>query len=70
MRFDVMTAKLKAAMSLNGIKGILWILIGIIFLIYQPLGAPLGWGFSVVGLLILIIGIVSVLQIIGVFSSE
>ena len=65
-----MTTKVKAALSLNGIKGILWILTGIIFIIYQPLGAPLGWGFSVVGVLILIIGIISVLQIIGVFSEE
>jgi len=65
-----MTTKIKAALSLNGIKGILWILIGIIFIIFQPLGAPLGWGFSMVGVLILIIGIISVLQIIGVFSEE
>ena len=65
-----MTTKIKAALSLNGIKGILWIIIGLIFIIYQPLGTPLGWGFSVVGVLILIIGIISLLQIIGVFSEE
>ena len=65
-----MDLKIKAAFSLNGIKGILWIIIGIIFLIFQPLGAPLGLGFSFVGLLILIIGILEFLQVIGIFAKS
>ena len=64
-----MDVKIKAAFSLSGIKGILWIIIGIIFLIFQPLGTPLGLGFSFVGFLILIIGILDFLQVIGMFAK-
>jgi len=65
-----MDVKIKAAFSLSGIKGILWIIIGAIFLVFQPLGAPLGLGFSFVGFLIILIGILDFLQVIGMFAKS
>lgn len=65
-------SKMKAAFGLNGIIGILWIIIGILFLIYQPLisGIPLDLGFSLIGLLILIIGILNLGKVIGIFGNN
>ena len=65
-------SKIKAAFGLNGIIGILWIVIGVLFLLYQPLitGIPLDLGFSLIGLLILIIGILNVGKVIGVLGNE
>ena len=62
---------MKAAFGLNGIIGILWIIIGILFLIYQPFitGIPLDLGFSLIGLLILIIGILNLGKVIGIFGE-
>lgn len=60
--------KIKAAFGLSGIIGILWIIIGLI--IYQPFGGlPLYMGFSVIGVLLIIIGILQLPKVIGVFEK-
>jgi len=63
-------SKIRAAFGLSGLIGILWIIIGAIFIVYQPFGGiPLYLGFSVIGLLIVIIGILQLLKVIGVFEK-
>jgi hypothetical protein len=58
-------SKAKAAFSLSGIIGILWIIIGALFIWQMPLGITFGLGFSVVGVLIVIIGILHLIKVIG-----
>jgi len=63
-------SKIKAAFGLSGLIGILWIIIGVIFIIYQPFGGiPLSLGFSIIGVLIVIIGILQLFKVIGVFEK-
>jgi uncharacterized protein YhhL (DUF1145 family) len=56
----------RAAFGLNAIIGILWIIIGAIFIIYQPFGGiPLSLGFSIIGVIILLIGILELAKLVG-----
>jgi hypothetical protein len=63
-------SRMKAAFGIDGIIGILWIIVGVIFLIYQPLtAATLDLGFSLIGLILVVIGILSMLKVMGALQK-
>jgi hypothetical protein len=63
-------SKMKAAFGIDGIIGILWIILGAIFMIYQPLMAStIDLGFSIIGLIFVIIGILSMMKVMGALQK-
>jgi hypothetical protein len=65
-----MMSKMKAAFGIDGIIGILWIILGAIFLIYQPLtSATIDLGFSLIGVILVIIGILSMMKVMGALQK-
>ena len=63
-------SKMKAAFGIDGIIGILWIILGAIFIIYQPLtAATIDIGFSLIGLIFVVIGVLSMLKVMGAFQK-
>ena len=63
-------SKMKAAFGIDGIIGILWIVLGAIFLVYQPLtAATLDLGFSLIGLILVVIGILSLMKVMGALQK-
>jgi len=63
-------SRMKAAFGIDGIIGILWIVLGAIFLIYQPLtAATLDLGFSLIGLIFVVIGVLSMMKVMGALQK-
>jgi hypothetical protein len=61
---------MKAAFGIDGIIGILYIILGAIFLVYQPLtSATIDLGFSLIGLIFVIIGILSMMKVMGALQK-
>jgi len=59
-------SRMKAAFGIDGIIGILWIVLGAIFMIYQPLSsATIDLGFSLIGVILIIIGVLSMMKVMG-----
>jgi hypothetical protein len=64
-------SRMKAAFGIDGIIGILWIILGAIFLVYQPLtAATIDLGFSLIGLIFVVIGILSMLKVMGALQKQ
>ena len=63
-------SRMKAAFGIDGIIGILWIVLGAIFMIYQPLAtATIDLGFSLIGLIFVAIGILSMMKVMGALQK-